>query len=95
MINNLNELSDKFGFSIKTYNLLGIVLMIQGEYEKAVKIFNTALEENGIYELADGDTQLNANNHDLASIIYNYIKCNTILNMHTSMTQEAYIQSGL
>lgn len=39
LINNLNELSDKFGYSLKTYNLLGIVLMIKGEIEKACKIF--------------------------------------------------------
>ena len=36
MINNLNELSQKFGYTLKTYNILGIVLMIQGEIDKAV-----------------------------------------------------------
>ena len=35
MIKNLNELSDKFGYTIKTYNILGIILMIQGELDKA------------------------------------------------------------
>lgn len=82
MIASLNELSDKYGFSLKTYNLLGIVLLIQGETEKASKIFETALNENNIFELQDGDSQLYANNYDLSSIIYNYIKCNAILNMH-------------
>ena len=35
MIKGLNELSDKFGYTVKTYNILGIILMIQGETEKA------------------------------------------------------------
>ena len=90
LIQNLNELSEKFGYSLKTYNLLGTVLMIKGETEKACKIFETALSENNILELADGDPMLNPSNHDLASIIYNYIKCNATLNMHNSMASEAY-----
>lgn len=36
IITNLNELSSKFGYTLKTFNILGIVLMIQGEIEKAV-----------------------------------------------------------
>ena len=43
MIKGLNELSDKFGYTIKTYNLLAIILMIQGETEKASAIFENAL----------------------------------------------------
>jgi hypothetical protein len=35
LIHNINELSDKFGYSLKTYNLLGTVLLIKGETEKA------------------------------------------------------------
>ena len=35
LIAGLNELSDKFGYSLKTYNLLGCVLIIKGELEKA------------------------------------------------------------
>lgn len=45
MINNLNELSDKFGYTVKTYNLLGLTLMIQGEHEKALKIFESSVAE--------------------------------------------------
>ena len=91
----MNELSDKFGYSLKTYNLLGIVLMIQGETDKASKIFETALNENGIFDLKEGDAALNASNHDLSSIIYNYIKCNAIQNMHSSMINLAYREGGL
>lgn len=28
IINNLNELSDKYGYTLKTYNILGLTLMI-------------------------------------------------------------------
>ena len=43
MISNLNELSQKFGYTMKTFNILGIVLMIQGEIDKAVQIYENAL----------------------------------------------------
>ena len=62
MISNLNDLSDKFGYTLKTYNLLATVLMIKGEFEKACQIFETALTENNIYDLPEGDPMLNVNN---------------------------------
>lgn len=95
MIGQLNELSDKFGYSLKTYNILGIVLVIKGEFEKAAQIFEAALTENDIYSLDDADPQLNASNYELASIIFNYIKCNAIQNLGSSMTSEAYKHQGL
>ena len=51
MIKSLNELSDKFGYTIKTYNILGIILMIQGEIDKASQIFENALNELNVYNL--------------------------------------------
>ena len=95
LIGSLNELSEKFGYSLKTYNLLGLMLMNQGETEKACKIFQSALDENQVFSLEEGDPMLHASNHDLGSIIYNYIKSNAILNMHGSMVQESYIEGGL
>lgn len=95
LIQNLNELGDKFGYSLKTYNLLGIILMSQGETEKASKIFQSALDDHHVFDLQDGDPLLTASNQDLASIIYNYIKCNAVLNLHTPMTAETYIAEGL
>ena len=65
MIKGLNELSDKFGYTIKTYNILGIILMIQGETEKASAIFENALAEYNIYGLQDGDPLLTPGNYDL------------------------------
>ena len=35
MIQSINEVSEKYGYSIKTFNLLAIILTIQGEVEKA------------------------------------------------------------
>jgi len=35
LIHNINDLSNQFGYSIKTYNLLGMVLLIKGDTEKA------------------------------------------------------------
>lgn len=90
MIQSLNELSDKFGYTLKTYNILGIILMIQGETQKASQIFENALNENDIFNLQDGDPLLNSNNYELASIIYNYIKCNAIMQAHSSMIVETY-----
>ena len=95
LIQNVNELSDKFGYSLKTYNILGTVLMIKGEYEKASQIFETAMNENGIYELAEGDPVLSTNNNELASIIFNYIKCHAVLNLSSSMVLPNYGQTGL
>ena len=81
LIHNINELSDKFGYSVKTYNLLGMVLMIKGETEKAIQIFKTCLEENAVFE-DETNSLLSQNNHDLACLIFNYIKCNCVANMH-------------
>jgi hypothetical protein len=91
----LNELSEKFGYTIKTFNLLGIVLMIQGEIKKASEIFENVLKEYNVYELGDGDSLLAPTNQDLACLIYNYIKCNAMVNGHNSMVLEGYRLAGL
>jgi tetratricopeptide (TPR) repeat protein len=79
MIKSLNELSDKFGYTLKTYNILGIILMIQGETEKAQAIFENALVELNVYNLQDGDPLLSPSNYELQALIYNYVKCNAML----------------
>lgn len=43
MIKSLNEISEKFGYTVKTYNILAIILMITGETEKAQAILENAL----------------------------------------------------
>ena len=44
-IQRLNELSDKYGYTTKTYNLLGMLLMTKEDYERASKIFESAIHE--------------------------------------------------
>jgi tetratricopeptide (TPR) repeat protein len=95
MIKSLNELSEKFGYTVKTYNILGIILMIQGEIEKAQAIFENALVEMNAYNLQDGDPLLAPSNYELQSLIYNYIKCNAMLCAPQSMSHESYSAAGL
>jgi hypothetical protein len=65
--------------------------MIKGETEKAIQIFKTCLDENSVLDQEDCPL-LYPNNHDLACLIFNYIKCNAIANMHNPMTTEQYIE---
>ena len=51
VIGQLNELSEKFGYTLKTYNILATALMERGDFEKASQIYETALNEQGVYTL--------------------------------------------
>lgn len=70
--------------------------MIQGEIDKATQIFENALVENEIYQLletSDDDPRLavlTTSNNELASLIFNYIKCNAIKNGHQSIVIDGY-----
>lgn len=77
LITTLNELGEKNGYTTKTYNLLGITLMVKGEPEKAVKIL-----ENGLNELkleSTGANNIYPGNKDLASLVVNLIKSRAIV----------------
>ena len=90
IIGQLNELSEKFGYTLKTYNILALALIERGDFDKGAQIFETALQEQGIYSLFDkaDDSAMAAEyqrvfqhgNHDLACLLYNYVKCNAIRN---------------
>ena len=75
--------------------------MIQGEIDKATQIFENALVENEIYQLletSDDDPRLavlTTSNNELASLIFNYIKCNAIKNGHQSIVIDGYKLNGL
>jgi tetratricopeptide (TPR) repeat protein len=43
LISYLNEMGEKYGYSPKTYNLLALVLMLKSDYERALKIFESAV----------------------------------------------------
>ena len=68
------------GHSTKTKNILGLGLMLKGDYDRALKVFEDAVSElqldteKGIEMMAKGENQ------DLSCLIVNYIKCNTIKN---------------
>jgi len=41
----LNELGEKIGYSTKTYNLLAVILMLKNDTDRALKIFESALND--------------------------------------------------
>ena len=45
LINNLNEMGEKYGYTIKTYNLLALALLLKNDYQRALKIYENALNE--------------------------------------------------
>lgn len=75
--------------------------MIQGEIDKAVQIFDNALNEHEVFALLDAGADdprmriLQPTNHELASLIFNYIKCNAIKNGHLSIASDGYKEGGL
>jgi hypothetical protein len=38
-------MGEKYGYTTKTYNLLAITLMLKNDHERALKIFESALNE--------------------------------------------------
>jgi len=67
----LNELGEKHSYTVKVYNLLGVSLMLKGDFERALLIFETAL--------GDIEKELYSGNRDLASLLANCIKCKAIM----------------
>lgn len=71
-------MGEKYGYSTKTYNLLAITLMLKGDYERALKIFESALNELKL-DTQEGEAKYLYNgNQDLASLLLNYIKCYSV-----------------
>lgn len=84
---HINEMGDKYGLHLKLYNLLGISLMAKGEFNKALKVFEQAIESEGLNGEIPSDS-VYKNNHDLASLIYNYFKCQAIVKASWESVQE-------
>ena len=51
VISQINELSEKFGYTLKTYNMLAIALLERGDLDKALMIYENALSSLGVYGL--------------------------------------------
>lgn len=66
------------GYSLKTYNLLGCSLMLKNDAERAVKIFENAVNELHL-ETEEGQAKLATPNPDLSCLIFNYVKCLALL----------------
>jgi hypothetical protein len=62
------------GYTLKTYNLLGTTLMIKNDFDRAIKIFENAVNELKL-DSEEGQSKLAGPNPDLACLIFNYIKC--------------------
>jgi coatomer subunit epsilon len=62
LIASLNEMGEKYGYTLKTYNLLAIALMLNQDYERAMKVFDSALTQLNL-DTPEGDaTHLYAGN---------------------------------
>ena len=75
MISSLNQLSERIGgFTTKTYNMLGVTLLLKNDIDRALKIFETALNELEL-DTEKGQKSLTPGNGDLSCLLFNYIKC--------------------
>ena len=75
MISSLNTLTERFGgFTTKTYSLLGTTLLLKGDNDRALKIFENAVNELQL-DTEEGSKVLTHRNSDLSCLLYNYIKC--------------------
>jgi flagellar hook-basal body complex protein FliE len=77
----MQELGERHGGNTtKTKNILGLGLMLKGDFDRAMKVFEEAVNdlqldsEKGVEMLSKGE------NNDLSCLLVNYIKCNTMLN---------------
>jgi hypothetical protein len=81
IISQLNQLSERVGgYSLKTYNLLGCTLMLKNDIDRAIKIFETAVNELQLETEEGQRSYLSGSNPDLSCLIFNYIKCLAIRN---------------
>lgn len=74
LVKHINEVGDKYGYDTKVYNLLGVALMVMGDYEKANKVFEQGIEASEVRtpELSE---VIFEGNWDLCALISNYFKC--------------------
>lgn len=90
LITALNELGEKYGYSLKTYNLLAIALMLKNDNERALKIFESAMGELKL-DTPEGDAKwLYPGNNDLAALLVNYVKCHSIARAGCGMGVEFF-----
>ena len=75
LISQLNQLAERFGgHTTKIYCLLGTTLLLKGDVDRALQIFETAVTQLQL-DTEEGQKVLNYRNGDLSVLLYNYIKC--------------------
>ena len=62
------------GYTLKTFNLLGCILMLKNDIARAIRIFENAVNELQL-DSEEGQAKLASPNPDLSCLIFNYIKC--------------------
>lgn len=61
------------GYNLKTYNLLACTLLLKNDVDRAIKIYENAVNELQL-DTEEGQARLKPN-ADLSCLIFNYIKC--------------------
>jgi pentatricopeptide repeat protein len=49
-------MGEKHGYTLKTYNILAVALMLKNDFERALKVFESAVAEMKL-ETADGEAR--------------------------------------
>lgn len=73
-------MGEKYGYTTKTYNLLAICLLLKSDFDRASKIYESALNDLKLDTSEGEQAHLYLGNNDLASLLVNYIKCHYMLN---------------
>ena len=87
IVNTLNELGEKYGYSMKTYTLLGTVLMVKGDFEKALKVYESAISDLKL-DTPEESKDICPGNRDAAALFVNYLKCSSIVDGTDWQTDE-------
>lgn len=69
-------MAERFGgYTTKTYNLLALSLLQKKDLDRALKIYETAIQALKL-DSAEGQSKLtHDSDKDLSVMLYNYIKC--------------------
>jgi hypothetical protein len=70
----MNQMAERFGgYTTKTYTLLAISLMLKNDIDRALKIFDTALQALDLE--GAGASKLQKEDKEVSCLLFNYIKC--------------------
>lgn len=58
-------MGEKYGYTVKTYNLLAVTLMLKNDFERALKVYESAINELKLDTPEGEGKHLYAGNQDL------------------------------